>query len=190
MMRSREQALVEKRMAVDLAAITVFAALTAVGARLSFHLPYTPVPITGQVFCALLAGAALGPRLGFASQVQYLAAGAAGLPVFSSGGGPAALLGPTAGYLVGFPIAALVVGLALGRSKATWRAAAACLAGVCTIYIFGAAWFVFWSSFVGARVALAPVLAQSVFPFIGIDLVKAGLVAAAAPTVRRRLGLW
>ena len=190
-MTIRERVLAERRMAVDLAAMTIFAALAAVGARLSFHLPFTPVPVTGQVFCVLLAGAVLGPWLGLASQVEYLAAGAAGLPIFSSGGGPAALLGPTAGYLLAFPFAALVVGLIVGRAgRARWRPAAACLAGIVPIYIFGASWFMLWSAFLGKSVAPMVVLAQSVFPFIAIDAVKAGLVAAIAPAARQRLGLW
>ena len=75
----REAVQPRNRVAVELAAATAFAALTAVGARVQFHLPFTPVPVTGQVFCVLLAGAVLGARLGFVSQVEYLAAGAAGL---------------------------------------------------------------------------------------------------------------
>ncbi|MGD0111353.1 MAG: biotin transporter BioY [Armatimonadota bacterium] len=178
-------------MATDLAAMTLFAALTALGARLSFHLPYTPVPVTGQVFCVLLAGAVLGPRLGFASQVEYLAAGAAGLPVFSAGGGAAAMLGPTAGYLLCFPLAALVVGTVVGRlGQSTWSYATAGLAGVVSVYLLGASWFAVWSAFLGRPIALAVVLTQSVVPFIAPDVVKAGLVASVAPRVRRRLGVW
>jgi biotin transport system substrate-specific component len=190
-MRAREQVLLERRMAADLAAITIFAALTAVGARLSFHLPYTPVPVTGQVFCVLLAGAVLGPRLGFASQVEYLAAGAAGLPVFSAGGGAAAMLGPTAGYLICFPFAALVVGEIISRlGQSTWSYATGGLAGVVSIYLLGASWFMVWSAFLGRPIALAVVLAQSVAPFVAPDVVKAGLVTAVAPSIRRRLRIW
>ena len=69
-MRARELALSRRHVAVELAAMTLFAALMALGARLSFMLPFAPVPVTGQVFCALLAGAVLGPWLGFASRVE------------------------------------------------------------------------------------------------------------------------
>ncbi len=179
---------VHRRAAVDLAAATAFAALTAVGARLQLHLPFTPVPVTGQVFCVLLAGAALGGRLGFVSQVEYLAAGAAGLPVFAHGGGPAALLGPTGGYLVGFPIAAAVAGAAMERARSSRvLAQLACLAGVAVIYFFGAAWYAIWSAVATGAVALPIILAQSVFPFALIDLVKAALAAAIAPGLRQRL---
>jgi biotin transport system substrate-specific component len=196
-LRAREHtALVEdeqsalRRLAVHLAAVTAFAALTALSARVQVRLPFTPVPVTGQVFCVLLAGAVLGPRLGFVSQVQYLAAGAAGLPVFAHGGGPAALLGPTGGYLVGFPLAAAVVGALYGRAGSwSWLALPACLSGVAVIYTFGAAWYVVWTAALGGAVALPVVLAQSVFPFVPFDAAKAFLVAAAAPWLRRWLPL-
>jgi biotin transport system substrate-specific component len=189
MAQARERAIAPRRLAAELAAATMFAALTAVGARLCFHLPFTPVPITGQVFCVLLAGAALGARLGFISQVEYLAAGAAGLPVFTHGGGPAALLGPTGGYLLGFPLAALTVGLIAGPAAAAgrWRGALACLLGVVVIYTFGAAWFAIWRAATGGAAGLAAVLAQSVFPFVAVDAVKAAAAAAVAPALRRRL---
>jgi biotin transport system substrate-specific component len=178
------------RLGVDLAAVTAFAALTALGARVQVRLPFTPVPVTGQVFAVLLAGTVLGWRLGFISQVQYLAAGAAGLPVFAHGGGPAALLGPTGGYLVGFPLAAAVVGTLYGRvGSRRWLAFPACLSGVAVIYIFGAAWYAIWTAAIGGAVALPVVLTQSVFPFVPVDAAKALLVAAAAPWLRRWLPL-
>lgn len=180
--------LTRNRLATEFAAVTAFAALTALGARVQIHLPFTPVPVTGQVFCVLLAGAVLGARLGFVSQVQYLAAGAAGLPVFAHGGGPAALLGPTGGYLVGFPLAAAVVGtLAARGGKRHGLAFAACLSGVAVIYVFGAAWYAVWTSFAGNAVMFSVVLAQSVYPFALIDAAKAALAAAAAPALSGRL---
>jgi len=189
MMRVRERAIVPPRVAVELAAATMFAALTAVGARLSFHLPGTPVPVTGQVFCVLLAGGVLGARLGLVSQVEYLAAGAVGVPVFAHGGGPAALLGPTGGYLVGFPLAALAVGAITARLRVRTGPLLGCLCGVVVIYLFGAAWFAIWRMAVGLSAGLAPVLAQSVYPFIAVDAVKAAAAAGAAPALRRCLAL-
>jgi len=183
-----------RRLAVEFASAAIFAAFTALGARVQVHLPFTPVPVTGQVFCVLLAGAVLGARLGFVSQVEYLAAGAAGLPVFAHGGGPAALLGPTGGYLVGFPLAAAAVGALCARIGSRGRAGvfAGCLAGVAVIHLFGAAWYALWSAAVasaavGASRGLLAVLAQSFFPFAAIDAVKAAAAAAAAPSLRRRL---
>ena len=180
---------VSRRMVLAAVAATAFAALTALGARLQFHLPFTPVPVTGQVFCVLLAGAALGPRLGCFSMLQYLAAGAVGLPVFAYGGGPAALMGPTGGYLAGFPVAALAVGAAAGPSgtRAGGRTLLACLLGVAVIYLFGASWYAVWCVALGQAAGLAAILLQSVFPFVLVDFAKAGLAAAIAPQIRHRV---
>jgi biotin transport system substrate-specific component len=176
-------------MAVEFAAATAFAALTALGARLQFRLPFTQVPVTGQVFCVLLAGCALGARLGFVSQFEYLAAGAAGLPVFVFGGGPQVLLGPTGGYLVGFPLAALVAGMLSRRGQGRARLFVACLSGVGVIHLFGAAWYSIWCSATGAAAGMTAVLLRSFFPFVALDAAKAALAAALAPALRRRLFL-
>jgi len=180
-----------RRLAIEFAGAAIFAAFTALGARVQVHLPFTPVPVTGQVFCVLLAGAALGARLGFVSQVQYLAAGAAGLPVFAHGGGPAALLGPTGGYLIGFPLAAVATGALCARLGQRGRIGlfAGCLAGVAVIYLFGAAWYAGWSALIGTGAGFVAVLAQSIFPFAGLDAVKAAAAAAVVPSLRRRLPL-
>ncbi len=89
-------------------------ALTAAAAQVSIPLPFTPVPFTLQPMIVLLGGAALGARLGMASQVLYLLAGLAGLPVFAASTvlppGMGRLLGPTGGYLLSYPIAAFVAG--------------------------------------------------------------------------------
>lgn len=173
--------------AAAVGAAVVFAALTALGARVQVHLPFTPVPITGQVFCVLLAGAVLGARLGFASQAAYLAAGAAGLPVFAHGGGPAALLGPTGGYLVGFPLAALATGAVCESARGGWLRLAGCLLGVVVIYLFGAGWYAVWCAAIGSTARLTAVLAHSVFPFVLLDAAKAAAACGVAPTIRRRL---
>ena len=176
------------RLALDIAATTTFAAVTALGARVQFHLPFTPVPVTGQVFCVLLAGGVLGARLGFVSQVQYLAAGAAGMPVFAHGGGLHYLLGPTGGYLLAFPVAAFAVG-ALCRilGDRGLRAMAAALAGVVVIHVLGACWYGVWVTAVSGNADLTAVLSQAVLPFIALDVGKAAIAAAVFATARRRL---
>ena len=176
-----------QRLAVELAAATAFAALTAVGARIQFHLPFTPVPVTGQVFCVLLAGCVLGSRLGFVSQVQYLTAGVAGLPVFALGGGIGFLLGPTGGYLVGFPVAALVVGAIAQRGQGRVWSLAPSLSGVPALYRLGAPRDGGWRAGTGAGGGLTAVLHESVLPFIGVDAAKAVLAAVVAVPLRRRL---
>lgn len=100
----------------DLALIACFAAIIAVCAILPAVTIAGPVPITLQTFGVLLTGAVLGARRGLLAVLLYLAVGAAGLPVFSGGtGGLAAFAGPTAGYLLGFPLAALLCGFLVQR---------------------------------------------------------------------------
>ena len=92
-------------------AVIGFAALTAAAAQYRIPLGFTPVPITGSTFAVLLSGAALGMRLGAASQVVYLLMGAVGLPVFTDGGsGIEVITGSTGGYLVGFVFGAALIG--------------------------------------------------------------------------------
>ena len=118
-----------------------FALLTAVAARLSVPLPGTAVPMTMQPVAVLLAGALLGSRAGAASQVAYLAAGLIGLPVFAAGGGAAYLLGPTGGYLLAFPVAAAIAGMAHSSGTRKWFSAALWLAlALGVIHLGGLAW--------------------------------------------------
>ena len=159
----------------------IFAALTALTARFSFRLPFTPVPITLQVLAVLLAGLVLGSRGGAASQLTYLGMIAVGLPFTASGlAGPAAFFSPTAGYLLAFVPAAFVVG-ALARPG--WRTALATLTGIAVIYVGGASWLAVW---LGGDWAKAWTL--GVTPFIAADLAKAALAVAAVGVVRRVLG--
>ncbi len=89
----------------------LFASLTAVGAYVKIPLPFTPVPVTMQVFFVLLAGSMLGSRWGTISMVVYLMLGIAGFPVFAGGAsGIGVLFGPTGGYLAGFVFAAFIIG--------------------------------------------------------------------------------
>jgi biotin transport system substrate-specific component len=102
----------------DIALVATFAAFIAVCAFLPrITVPGVPVPITLQTFGVMLAGLVLGARRGGLAVLLYLVVGLAGLPVFSGGtGGPAVLAGPTAGYLVAFPLAAALAGLLATRA--------------------------------------------------------------------------
>ncbi len=94
--------------------IVTFALLTAVGAQI--EIPHQPVPYTFQTLFVLLAGAMLGKRNGFLSMVTYLALGSLGAPLFAGASfGVARILGPTGGYLLGFPLAALAVAFLLSK---------------------------------------------------------------------------
>lgn len=165
------------------AAVLGFAVLTAIGARIAVPLPGSPVPFTFEVVAVLAAGFLLGPRLGAASQLTYLAAGAAGLPVFAAGGGLAYLLGPTGGYLLAYPVAALVVGL-IARDRGLGWQTVGLLAGVALIYLGGVAWL---TPALGAGRAIA----LGAAPFVLVDLLKVLLVLLAgrrmAPGLSRLL---
>ena len=99
---------------IRIASLLFITVLTIVAAQISVPLPFTAVPLTLQPMVVLLGGLALGSRLGSASQILYLAAGIAGLPVFAASAvlppGPLRLLGPTGGYLMAYPLAAFVTG--------------------------------------------------------------------------------
>lgn len=106
--------------------LLLFAVATAVSARVSVPLPFSPVPLTLQVLVVVLSGFLLGARDGVIAQCLYLQAILLGAPVTAAGlGGPAALVSPTAGYLWAFPAAAGLAGWLSHRSpsaRALWRA--------------------------------------------------------------------
>ena len=126
-----------------LALVIGFALLTALAAQVSIPLSWTPVPLTGTTFAVLLAGATLGWRAGGASQLLYVALGAIGLPFYQGGeSGWAYATGATGGYLVGFVLAAALVGLLAERhqDRSLLTSVPAMLAGTAVIYLFGVTW--------------------------------------------------
>lgn len=141
------------------------------------EIPLLPVPITGQTLAVLLIGALFGSRLGALTVLTYLAYGAVGLPVFAGGGaGAAVLLGPTAGYLAGFVIAAFVTGWLAERGwdRNFWRTAVAMTIGTLIIYLPGVLWL---SQFVGWD----QVFVLGIIPFLIGDLLKVILAAILLP---------
>jgi biotin transport system substrate-specific component len=104
--------LVGEEAALNLARAALFAALVGAGAYVSFPNPFAPgVPVTLQVLAVFLTGIFLGPVWGGASMGLYIAAGAAGAPVFAGGAaGPGTLVGATGGYIWAFPVATVVLG--------------------------------------------------------------------------------
>ena len=111
----------------------LFAALTALGGWI--RIPFVPVPLTLQTLFVYLSGMWIGKTSGFISQAVYLAAGLAGLPVFSAGGGPAYVLHPTFGYLIGFPCAAWVLGAMIEKVSDPCSTRTLLWAGICAILI-------------------------------------------------------
>lgn len=157
-------------------AIVLFAVATAIGARLNAWLPNSPVPLTLQVLMVVLSGFVLGARDGFIAQLLYLQAILFGAPLTAAGlAGPAAFVGPTAGYLIAFPFAAWVAGALshqVGRHAWAWRALGG-LAALGVIYGLGMVWL---AGFVGG---LGNAWKAGVLPFIGADLLKVAIASAA-----------
>jgi biotin transport system substrate-specific component len=167
-------------------AVVGFAVLTALAAQIRIPLPFTPVPITGQTFAVLLSGAALGLRLGAASQALYLAMGAVGLPVFTDGGsGVETFTGATGGYLVGFVVAAAIVGRLAerGQDRSFPNALTAFLVGTFVIYGCGVAGLV-----INAGMGVSEAILRGVAPFVLGDVIKAAAAGALLPTAWRLLG--
>jgi biotin transport system substrate-specific component len=168
-----------------------FAVITAIGAQITIQLPFSPVPVTMQVMMVILSGLILGSKRGFASQIAYLAAGLAGLPVFSAGmSGLPALFGPTGGYLLAFPFAAFVAGWIRQRAirrMMTLNYLAASLAAIGVIYGAGVLWLGHWLGQGMNTVALVQAWKLGCAPFIAVDLVKAVSATVAVRTGQETL---
>ena len=151
----------------------------ALAAQVSFELPFTPVPITGQTFAVLLVGASLGALLGLASLGLYLFVGALGAPVYAEGNhGWEVLTGPTGGYIVGFVLAALLTG-ALAEQRWDRRfssAVAAMLSGNVLVYAVGLPWLA-----VDQGLGFEDTLEAGLYPFVVGDLLKLYLAGALLP---------
>ena len=147
--------------------------------------PFWPVPMTLQTGAVALLAAAYGWRLGLATVVLYLMEGAAGLPVFQGGGGLAYLAGPTGGFLIGFALAAALVGwfAERGFDRNPVKLFGAMVVADAIVFALGLLWLgtvIGWDK---------PVLQLGLYPFILGDLVKmalaAGIVSAGATLVKR-----
>ncbi len=176
------------------AALPLVAMLAAVAAGVGIltasawlSVPFYPVPLTMQTLAVLLVGGLLGPRLGAATVAGYLAMGIAGAPVFHNGtGGPAVLLGPTGGYLVGFLPAAFLMGWAASKVRASRVPrrslvvqlavlAAGAVVAEAVIYALGVPWLAF--GYLGGSFSRAA--SAGFFPYLLGDLLKAAVAIGA-----------
>jgi biotin transport system substrate-specific component len=186
---------------VPAASVLLFTALTAVAAQVSVPLPFTDVPLTLQPMVVLIGGLALGARLGSASQILYLAAGIAGLPVFAASAtlppGPLRLLGPTGGYLMAYPFAAFITGWLAERGfdRRYLGSFGAMLCGLAIIFAAGITWLAFFARpLSGAAlsgsvpIGLSAALATGLYPFLVADIVKLAIAAGLVPAVWRVIG--
>jgi len=153
--------------------------LVAGAAQISFHIPGTPVPITGQTFAVVLVGAALGSVRGFSSLALYLLAGMV-LPFYSNGAkGFDEVVGATGGYLIGFIAAATLTGYLAerGLDRKLTSAIGAMFLGNVIIYLCGLPWLA-----VDLNVNFAKTMEYGLNPFIAGDIIKLCIAGAALPT--------
>jgi biotin transport system substrate-specific component len=158
----------------DVVLIVSGALLVAVLAQIEIPLPFTPVPITGQTFGVLLVGAALGSKRGAISLASYLAMGIIGLPFFAGGAhGLDIVIGATGGYLIGFMVAAYVIGRLAerGLERNIRTSLIPFLVGTIIIYICGVSWL---SIVLGS---LSKAIVAGLIPFLIGDVIK--LIAAS-----------
>jgi biotin transport system substrate-specific component len=155
------------------------AGFVALAAQVSFDLPFTPVPITGQTFAVVLVGASLGALLALASLGLYIFVGALGAPIYADGNhGWEILSGPTGGYIVGFVLAAGLTGWLAQRrwDRRFSSAVAAMLTGNVLIYAVGLPWLA-----EDQDLGFEATLEAGLYPFVVGDLLKLYLAGALLP---------
>lgn len=153
-------------------------AILAAAAKIKFPVPPSPVPVSMGTFAVLVLGATYGPRLGLATILGYLLVGALGLEVFSgSSAGLTYLMGGTGGFLGGFVLATLILGMAAtkGWDRSIWKMALALLAANVAIYVPGLLWLNQFAD------SWAQTFAWGITPFLIGDMMKLALAALLLP---------
>lgn len=173
--------LVRGRAAADMLLVIGASALIAIAAQIAIPIPFTPVPLTLQPLAVIFIGVALGSTRGAAAAALYLLEGFSGMPVFAQGhGGPAWLIGATAGYLYSYPLAAWVAGFISERGWGTSivRSITGMLLALGVIYLGGWSWL---AALTDARTAFT----AGVAPFVLADVVKVAIGAALLPKAQQ-----
>jgi biotin transport system substrate-specific component len=167
----------------DILLVIGAAALTGLAAQISISLPFTPVPITLQTFTVLLAGAALGPWRGGAAMLLYLVAGVAGVPWFANQESGYAFA--SFGYIIGFAVAAPVVGAlaSRGADRTASGTVAIMVVGNLIIYACGIPWLM-----ASTGMPLFAALEAGLWPFVLGDALKIALAAGLLPLTWRLAG--
>jgi len=172
-------------------AVLVMLGIAALAIAAKIRVPFWPVPITMQTFVVLTVGAAYGTRLGVGTILGYLAVGALGFDVFTSSSaansGLAYMLGGTGGYLLGFLVAAGVLGALARRGwdRSVVKMAGAMLIGSAIIYAFGLAWLGYLFA---ETKGWATVLDWGLWPFLAGDALKLALAALVLPWAWKAVG--
>jgi biotin transport system substrate-specific component len=173
----------------DIILVALFAALTAIGGRISFTIYL--VPLTLQLFFCLFAGMLLGSKLGMTSQLVYVLLGLLGVPVFANGGGPSYVLNPTFGYLIGFIISAYTMGKIVESLKeiSLTKMIIATSAGFTISYAIGIPYFyLIYNFYIGKPLPFITSVTMMI-PYMIKDIALASIVALTAwkvlPLLRR-----
>lgn len=176
------QTTIKSRKAYQMVSIALMAALLCILGPLSIPIGLIPIAFTNlAIYISLYV---LGGKKGTLSTIIYLLVGLAGLPVFSGfSGGPAKLLGPTGGYLIGYIFMALIAGYFIDHSyNKKSLAILGMIIGTGILYIIGTLWLAYQ-----ANITISAALAAGVIPFIPGDLAKILISAYIGPLIRNRL---
>lgn len=152
----------------EMSVIAIFTALTAVMAQISIPLPFSPVPITFQLFAIFLSSFILESKLATASQIIYVMLGAIGIPVFANfSGGLHSIVGPTGGFIISFPITAFIASKVSENKKSLFVLILGLIASLMVCYSMG----VIQLSFI-TKISISKSIMIAVVPFIPLDVIK------------------
>lgn len=167
----------------DLIICSIFASITAILSQVSIPIPFTTVPLTMQVFAVTLAGVVLGAKRGFISQTVYVFIGSIGIPVFAQmSGGIGVVLGPTGGFILGFPLMALVVGYFSEKFKNPIYILLGMIVGLLIDYTIGTIMFS-----VITKMTFNQSIMACIVPFIPLDFMKILLATTVGIGVSKRI---
>jgi biotin transport system substrate-specific component len=174
------------RRTISIIYVALFAALSAVGAFIRVPLPY--VPITLQVFFCVLAAMLLGTRLAVLSQIVYILIGLSGIPVFTMGGGPAYVLQPTFGYLLGMVLCTFIIGKLNEHLKEPKiiKLFLINIAGVMAMYLVGVPYlYVLKNIYMGSQTSAWKILYSGFLATIPGDILKCYLAALVGTRLKK-----
>jgi len=183
MSQTRENKRTNRSKTIELCYAGLFTAVIAIMAQISIPTPMG-IPVTMQTFAIILAAVVLGSRLATISTTVYLLLGAVGVPVFAGfTGGIGKFMGPTAGFLLSYPIIAFIIGFGMDHRKAFRGALVLALAaGTLVNYTMGVA--------VYCLITGNPIIAgitACVLPFIITDIIKIVAASLLGFAIRKRL---
>lgn len=163
--------------------VALFTALSAVGAFIKIPLPY--VPITLQTIFAFMAGLILGKKLGALSQIVYVGLGLIGIPVFTEGGGPGYILKPSFGYLIGFIVAAYVIGWIIEKKKVNFfNTILASSTGILVTYIIGVPYlYLVLNKIMEVDISFMGAVKTGMLAFLPGDILKVIILAFIVPRI-------